>query len=146
MIGRCLQRVRRDDRGDGDVVALMFLAPLAFGVVLLFVFVGRQGEANQSVNHASQVAARAASLERDPGAAQAAGVDAAAATLVAAGTACVGGPSVSVTADRWTPGGVIEVTVVCSISTSDLGPIAAPSRSFSSTSRAVIDTYRSFDP
>lgn len=145
MIARWLQRIRRDERGDGDVVALMFLAPLAFGVVLLFVFVGRQGAANQSVTHASQVAARSASLERDEASAEAAGADAAAATLVAAGTACIGGPSVSVTADSWTPGGVIEVTVVCSISTGDLGAIGAPSRSFSSTSRAVIDTYRSFD-
>jgi len=145
VIGRWLQRIRSDERGDGDVAALMFLAPLAFGVILLFVFVGRQGASNQSVNHASQVAARSASLERDQASAQAAGADAAAATLDAAGTACVGGPSVSVTADSWTPGGVIEVTVMCSVSTGDLGAIAAPSRSFSSTSRAVIDTYRSFD-
>ena len=145
MIARWFRRIRNDDRGDGDVVALMFLAPLAFGVVLLFVFVGRQGAANQSVTHASQVAARSASLERDQASAEAAGTNAAAATLVAAGTACVGGPAVSITADSWTPGSVIEVTVVCSISTGDLGAIAAPTRSFSSTSRAVIDTYRSFD-
>lgn len=145
MIQRFLNRVRSDDRGDGDVAALLFLAPLAFGVVLLFVFVGRQGAAAESVTHASQVAARSASLERSPVAAQAAAASAAESTLSAAGTACAGGPEVVVAADAWEPGGSIEVTVTCRVETDDLAAIAAPSRSLSATSRAIIDTYRSFD-
>lgn len=145
MIRRLFQRLRSDERGDGDVAALMFLAPLAFGVVLLFVFVGRQGASVESVTHASQVAARSASLERSRGAAEVAGASAANATLAAAGTACVGGPNVSVTAERWESGQTIEVTVTCRIATEDLGPIGAPTSSFSATSRAVIDKYRTFE-
>jgi len=145
MIRRFIQRCRRDERGDGDVAALMFLAPAAFGVVLLFVFVGRQGASVESVTHASQVAARSASLERSQAAAEAAGTATAVATLSAAGTACVGGPEVSVSATVWAPGETIEVTVTCAVATGDLGAISAPSRSFTATSRAVIDTYRSFE-
>jgi Flp pilus assembly protein TadG len=146
MIRRLAARLRRDERGDGDVAALMFLAPAAFGVVLLFVFVGRQGASVESVTHASQVAARSASLERSQQAAQAAGTSSATATLSAAGTACDGGPTVSVTADAWAPGETIEVTVTCRVATDDLGAIHAPGRSFTAMSRALIDTYRGFEP
>lgn len=145
MIRRLIRRCRRDERGDGDVAALMFLAPAAFGVVLLFVFIGRQGASVESVRHASQVAARSASLERSQFAADVAGTASAAATLSAAGTACVGGPEVSITASAWAPGETIEVTVTCAVATGDLLAIGAPSRSFSATSRSVIDTYRSFE-
>jgi Flp pilus assembly protein TadG len=135
-----------DDRGDGDVAGMLFIVPLIFGVVLLFIFLGRQGSAAEGATHAAHVAAVAASHQRDQTSAQAAAHDAAASTLAAAGTACSGGPSVSVTADRWAPGGVVTVDVSCTVATNDLGAIAAPSRTLRGRSEAILDQYRGFGP
>ena len=128
------------------MAAMMIIVPLIMGVVLLFVFFGRQGAAAEGVTHAAHVAAVAAAHERDPGSAQQAARNAATSTLSAAGTACSGGPQVSISADQWAPGGVITVTVVCTVDRSDLDAIGAPARSATGTSRAVIDRYRGFNP
>lgn len=135
----------RDDRGATDVAAMLVIVPLIFGVVTLLVFVGREGRSVTGITHAAQVAARAASLERSAGAAQSSAAQVAASTLAADGTACAGGPSVSVGADRWAPGGVVTVRVTCAVSTGDLGGINPPSRSHTAEGRAVIDTYRGWD-
>jgi hypothetical protein len=127
-----------DDRGAADVCGLILIVPVVFGVVLLLVFIGRQGAATEGSAHAAHVAAVAT--------AQAAADDTAAATLAAAGTACAGGPQVTVTADRWAAGGKVTVTVTCAVDEGDLGPLAVPARSATGTSRAVIDTYRGFSP
>lgn len=125
---------------------MMFIVPLIFGVVLLFVFLGRQGAAAEGATHAAHVAAVAASHQRDQASAQSAAHQAAQATLAAAGTACSGGPSVSVTADRWAPGGVVTVEVSCAVTNDDLGAIAAPARTLRGSSQAVFDRYRGFGP
>lgn len=139
-------RLRRDERGDGDVAAMLFIVPLAMGIVLLLIFVGRQGNSAEGVTHAAHVAAVAAARERDPGTAQAAAVTAAASTLSAAGTACAGGPSVAVSAGEWAPGGFVTVTVTCHVETGDLGAIGASERSLVGSSTAVIDRFRGYEP
>jgi hypothetical protein len=141
-----MRRWWRDERGDGDVAAMLFIVPLAMGIVLLLVFVGRQGVAVEGVTHAAHVAAVAAARQRDPAAAQQAAVTAATATLTEAGTACAGGPEVGVSASEWAPGGVITVTITCTITTGDLAAIDAPQRTVSSSSSAVIDQFRGFQP
>ena len=129
----------RDDHGGSDVAALLFIVPIAFAAVLLFAYVGRQGRSSESVAHASAVAARAASMQRDLSSARAAAIAAASASLSGEGAECAGGPSISVDASAWEPGGVVRVTVTCvAEGTAALG---AGSRSFSSTSRATIDTF-----
>lgn len=140
-----MRRLWSDERGDGDVAAMIIIVPLIMGVVLLFVFIGRQGAAAEGVTHAAHVAAVAASHERDAASAQQAAHAAAASTLSASGTSCAGGPQVSISADQWAPGGVITVTVVCSVQNSDLSAIGAPARSSTGSSRAVIDRYRGFN-
>jgi Flp pilus assembly protein TadG len=139
-------RFWRDQRGDGDVAALLFMVPIVFGVVLLFVFLGRQGAAAEGVTHAAHVGAVAASHQRNPGSAEAAARKAAASTLSAAGTACAGGPDVDVSADRWGPGGVVTVTVRCMVDRGDLEVTNAPARTLQGSSRAVFDQYRGFNP
>ena len=69
---------------------------------------------------------------------------AASSTLSAAGTACADGPAVVVSADRWAAGGIVTVTVTCTVERDDLDAIAAPARTLSARSTAVIDTYRGF--
>lgn len=128
-----------DQRGSSDVAAIVTIVPLALAVVLLFMSLGRQGVAVEGVTHAAAVAARAASLERDPAAAAAAAQSTAAATLAAAGTSCTGGPSVAVSASSWAPGGVVSVTVTCDVA--GIAAVGASGRSVSSSARATIDRY-----
>ena len=45
-----------DERGSTDVVSMLFIVPLAFGVVMLFVFLGRQGSAAEGVTHIDHTA------------------------------------------------------------------------------------------
>ncbi len=140
---RRLVRRLRDDRGDGDVAAMIVIVPIIFGVVLLFVYVGRQGVAAEGVTHAAAVAARAASMERSAGEANAAASAAASATLAAAGTSCSGGPAVAVSVSSWEPGGVVTVTVTCQVQ--GISEIGAPARSVSGTARSVLDSHRGLD-
>jgi Flp pilus assembly protein TadG len=136
---RLLRRLRRDVRGATDVAALCVIVPLALGVVLMMLYFGRQGAAAQGVTHAAAVAARAASMERDAGPARAAAQSAAAATLSGMGQSCVGGPSVSVGASSWEPGGVVTVTVTCEAAGID--DIGASTRTLTSSARATIDYF-----
>lgn len=140
---RLLRRLR-DDSGDTDVVAMIFVVPLAFGVILLYSFVGRQAASVEAVTHAADVGARAAAQAGSSTAAQSAAVNAVAATLSGAGTACAGGPVVSVTATQWAPSGIVTVTVTCTVETDDLGAIRAPSLTKSASSDAIIDRFREF--
>lgn len=144
--GQRVGRRFRDDRGNGDVLAMIFIVPLAFGVILLYSFVGRQAAGVQAVTHAADVAARAAALAGSPRAGQSAASAAATNTLSGAGTVCVGGPSVVATATAWAPGGIVTVTVTCTIETGDLTAIAAPDTTKTASSDAIIDTYREFGP
>jgi Flp pilus assembly protein TadG len=140
---RILRRTRADERGGSDVAALVVVVPLILGVVLMFMYFGRQGSAAQGVTHAAAVAARAASMERSSGAAQSAASAAANSTLSAAGQSCAGGASVSVGATRWEPGGVVIVTVTCVAG--GIADIGASSRTLSGTARATIDYFRGYD-
>ena len=88
---RTIRRVCRDEDGGSDVAALVVVVPLILGVVLMFMYFGRQGSAAQGVTHAAAVAARAASMERNAGAARSAAPAAANSTLSAAGQSCSGG-------------------------------------------------------
>lgn len=116
------------------------IAPLALALVLLFVHIGNQGVAYNEVTHAAGVAARAASMERSAGAAQAAAHAAASATLGDAGLSCSGGPGVSVSATSWEPGGVVTVTVTCT--TAGVAGLGAAGRTTSGSARSTIDHYR----
>jgi hypothetical protein len=135
---------QRDDRGDADVLALMVIVPFVLGFVLLVSFWGRQSESAQRVTHAASVGARAAAFARDPGAAQRDVAALISQTLVDAGTSCVGGPRVAATATKWAPGGIVTVSVECTVGSGDLARINAPSRVFRATAKAVIDTNRGY--
>lgn len=140
---RLVCRLLRDRRGGSDVAALVVVVPLALGVVLMFMFFGRQGVAAEGVTHAAAVAARAASMERDAGSAHGAAQAMAASTLAAAGTSCAGGPAVSVGATSWEPGGVVTVTVTCQVQ--GIAAIGASGTTVSGSARATIDHFISYD-
>jgi len=131
----------RGTRGDAGPLELVILVPvvlLLFGLVVAF---GRATTAQQHVQHAAAVGARAAA-----GAQTAGGGTSAAARVVHDSLAGVGmtdcsAPSVSGT---WTPGGRVTVTVTCVVDLGDvtrLGVIPG-SRTLTASATEVIDRTR----
>jgi len=91
---------------------------------------------------ASSAAAQAAAHQRNVGAAVAAAQDTADAMLVDV-TACAGGPMVSIGAANFRPGGDVTVVVSCSPARSDLALAGPSAATFTASSTASIDMYRS---
>ncbi|GII75510.1 membrane protein [Sphaerisporangium rufum] len=123
-------------------VEMVLLAPVFLLFLLLLVGAGRIVEAQGEVNGAARDAARAASVERDFGAAQSAASAAAAASLDGG---CGGAPGVSTSGD-WRPGGSVRVEVTCQV---DLGSVAgfgfSAVKSMSSTAVAPLEQFRRVD-
>ncbi|WP_066369335.1 TadE/TadG family type IV pilus assembly protein [Herbidospora mongoliensis] len=105
---------RVGDRGSMSVETVM-LAPVLVLFLLFLVGAGRVVEAQGEVNGAARDAARAASVQRDEGAAQEAATSAATDALAD----CP--PEVSMAGTQWQEGGVVEVTVSCSLDLDFLG-------------------------
>ncbi len=137
---------RRDERG-AVALELVIVVPALMIMLGLMIAGGRLWFAKSTVEQAAQSAARAASLQRDPGSAHVAGVDAGRASLQTEGLAC-GGQQVSIdTTGFAVPVGTpatLHATVTCAVSFSDiLLPGTPGSMTISRTSAAALDTYRS---
>ncbi|GAA3831308.1 pilus assembly protein [Sphaerisporangium flaviroseum] len=134
---------RRPPVGDGErgsmSVELVLLAPVFLIFLFLLVGAGRLVEAQGEVNGAARDAARAASVEREFGAAESAAQSAAAASL---GGSCTGAPGVAVSA-TWQPGGQVRVEVTCEV---DLGSVAgfgfSAVKSMSGAAVAPLEQFR----
>ena len=128
---------RRSQRGS-MAVEVVILTPVLLAFVLLIVACGRYVAVKGDMEATARDAARAASLERDLGAAQAAAADVVSSSLEAK-TTCqstgVGGNFVA--------GGMVTVTLNCNVSYDDLGLIGLPgSVGVRAESSAPLDTYR----
>jgi Flp pilus assembly protein TadG len=129
------------DRGSGEVLGLVLVAPVAIALAVLVVFVGRQVDSRAQVHSAAEAAAQAAALERTPQAAR----DAAEAVIEAMVRDANTCPSLQMTLDPhdFRAGGSVSVTVTCATPTSGLELIVAPDdRTFTVTATATIDPYR----
>ncbi|MFE1556115.1 TadE family protein [Streptomyces sp. NPDC058734] len=136
----------REDRGSYSVETVI-LAPAIIALMLLMIAFGRIVDASGAVDGAARAAARAASLEREAGAAQAAGAAAANRSLTGEGIRCA---SASVSVDTSGYGldigqeATVRVSVAC---TAPLGEIGLPglpgSRTLRSEWTSPIDSYRS---
>jgi Flp pilus assembly protein TadG len=142
MIAR-LRAVLADDRGSGEVVATIVIAPVVVAFVVLVFFIGRQVDSRGAVRSAAEAGAQAAARQRDAASADAAARVVVSDMLASATSICVGGPQVAVDLSHFQPGGVVTVSVSCTVDRSDLGGLAPPDRSFVGTASAVVDTYRS---
>jgi Flp pilus assembly protein TadG len=129
------------DRGEGQVLGLVLIAPVALGIALLVLWVGRTTDAEAQVQAASAAAAQAAARQRTPAAGVAAAQRVAAASLADAST-CAGGPTVTLSAPAWRPGSAITVSVRCHPDRADLGGLAPRARELAATAAATIDPYR----
>lgn len=127
------------ERGSA-AVELVVLVPALLVLVLFVVFVGRLAQANTTVRHAADQAARAASQVSE-GAMSSTATRTAMAELSANGVSCVS-PAVRV-ATTDTPGAsTVAVTVSCTINRQALAPLAPGVHHVVATSTEVIDVYR----
>lgn len=133
------------DRGS-FAVETAILAPVLIMVLGLMVALGRVIDAEGAVDIAARAAARAASLERDPGSAQSQAQSAAAQSLSGDGITCrSSGVSVDTGGYATAVGQDAEVTaeVTC---TADLSDIALPglpgAKELHSSWTSPLDTYR----
>jgi Flp pilus assembly protein TadG len=129
----------RSDRGVADALGLVLIAPVAVGLALLVVFVGRQVDSRAQVQTAAESAAQAAARQRSPEAARAAAIEIVAAMLVDADDCA--SPTIVVDLRSFVPGGEVAVTVSCQVSTRGVEAVAT-ARRFSATAWASIDRYR----
>ena len=102
---------RRNEEGMATLEIVLAL-PVLIMVALFVVGLGRMAEARSIVDAAAFDAARAASLERNVGAAQAVGHDAAKASIGTTGVACTG-LTIQVDVSQYTVGGHVTATVAC---------------------------------
>jgi Flp pilus assembly protein TadG len=140
-VSRDPQRRLRHDRGSSDALGLALLTPAAIGLAVVIVFLGRGVDSRATVQSAAESAAQAAAQERTPLAAVAAAEEVGRAMLVDP-TSCAS-PSVSVDLSEFRPGGVVAVTVSCTVSADGLELIDPPSTGpTSATAFAAIDPFR----
>ena len=134
----------RRDRGAADALGLVLIAPVAVGLAILVVSLGRNVDSQAQVRSAAEAAAQAAALERTPPAAAAAAERVAAAMLTDSLTC--DRPDVVVDTSRFAPGGSIVVDVTCVASS--LGVAAVQREGVVHRARAVahIDRFRTATP
>jgi hypothetical protein len=130
------------DRGDANALGLILIAPVAVALAILILWIGRKVDTDAQVQAASSAAAQAAARQRNPMSAVAVAQSTAAAMLTDV-AACSGGPAVSIDASDFRAGGQVTVVVRCSPRRSDLALSGASAVTFTATSTASIDTYRS---
>lgn len=130
------------DRGSSDALGMALIAPAMIGLALVVVFLGRGVDSRATVHGAAESAAQAAARERSPAEATAA-ARAIGASMLVDRTSCAT-PQVSVDVSDFRPGGIVAVTVVCSVAKDGLELIAPfPDVRSAATAYATIDPYRS---
>jgi Flp pilus assembly protein TadG len=131
----------RCERGDAGPLELVILVPvvlLLFGLVVAF---GRATTAQEHVQHAAAVGARAAAGAQTAGGASAVASQVVADSLAGVGMTDCASPAV---AGTFTPGGRVTVTVTCVV---DLGDVTKfglipGSRRLSASATELIDRTR----
>lgn len=122
-----------------EMTALVFPVTIIMAVFLLGTW--QLSLARLDVHTAAAAAARAASLQPSPTLAATAADDTAQATLADAGRACAT-LAVDVDTSAFGPGGHVEVTITCQVTTGDLIGLGAPGTvPTSAAARAPIERF-----
>jgi Flp pilus assembly protein TadG len=134
------------DRGDSGPLELVILLPAVLALFGLVVAFGRATTADNDVEHAARVGARAAVSAQTSGGGSALARDVVVDSLRSAGLSCASGPAVSV-GGTWVPGGRVTVTVSCTASLADVTQFGLPgSRTLTASATEVIDRTRGGEP
>ncbi|MDH3366928.1 MAG: pilus assembly protein [Gemmatimonadota bacterium] len=144
MMATWLRRARTDERGAVTSEMAVVMVTFFAGFLMLVVFAGRVGQAENDVRSAAHEAARAATLAATPEAADARAREVVASNLAASGIACSGGITTNVDVSEFQPGGWVTVTVTCNASFNDVASLNVPgSRNFTASASEIIDVFRS---
>ncbi|WP_433697613.1 TadE/TadG family type IV pilus assembly protein [Nocardiopsis sp. CA-288880] len=118
------------------------LTPALLAFAMLMVLAGRVADANSTADQVAHAAARAASLERSVGAAEAAASGTAASSLAENGLAC-GDHSVTLDHGGLAPGGAVTAVVECRVGVSGLTGLSVPGAiTITGDATVVVDTFR----
>ena len=129
------------ERGSASV-ELALIAPVLIMLLLLVAGLGRLALAKQEVTAAAHDAARAASLERDIGAAAGQGRAAAERALADRGMSCAS-LSVDVDTSGYRSGGQVRAEVVCVADLGDLAHAGLPgSKTYRAQAVVPIEQYK----
>lgn len=136
----------RRDRGAADVLGLVLIAPVAIGLAVLVIMLGRGVDARAQVRSAAAAGAQAAALERNAGDAERSATAVVAAMLVdddacAAPVVTVEYPPVAAGGSAATMG-IVRVTVRCTVSSRGLELVGARPTDEAFTATASIDFFR----
>ena len=134
-------RHRADDHGGAEVVAVILIAPVVVGFVVLLFYLGRQVDSRASVRTSAASAAQAAARQRDAVSAEAAATRTVRETLKDSAT-CAAGPAVSIDLTDFRPGGIVTVDVTCTIRHDDLAGVSSPRKQFTGHGAAIIDMFK----
>lgn len=122
-------------------VELVVLAPVLFALLAFVVGLGRSADARGRLTGAARDAARAASLTSTAEAARTAARVTALADLAGAGLECRS-PQVSTDTRQFQPGGLVTVTVRCTLDLSNLVVSGLPGRStLTAHATAPLDSF-----
>lgn len=133
----------RNDRGSASV-ELTLLTPMVVLALVLMVVAGRQISAALITQDAAAAAARAASLQREAGAAHTQARQAAEQELTDRGLVCA--PfAVWANTEQFAPGGTVEVEVECTVTVVDLGALGGQ-RTLTASVASPVDPYRGANP
>jgi Flp pilus assembly protein TadG len=135
-----------NDRGDSGPLELVILLPAVLALFGLVVAFGRATTADNDVEHAARVGARAAASAQTSGGGSALARDVVVDSLQSAGLSCASGPTVSIDG-TWVPGGRVTVIVSCTASLADVTKFGLPgSRTLTASATEVIDRTRGGEP
>lgn len=130
-----------DERGVA-VLELVLLVPAFLLLVYVVVGLGRLGLAREDIDSAARDAARAGSIARTVGDAEAAASSAANDALAAHDITCAS-LAVNVDTSDFRTGGWVRVELSCTISLSDLSGLRTPgTRTMQARGLAVVDSFR----
>ncbi len=130
----------RRDRGSADALGLVLIAPVVIGLAVLVVSLGRGVDARAQLRSAAESGAQAAALERAPLAARRAGAEVAMAMLTNPDTCS--DPTVTVDLADFRAGGVVGVSVRCSVSNRGVEVVQPSSNEQAVVAYATIDFFR----
>ena len=131
----------RGSRGDAGPLELVILVPVVLLLFALVVAFGRATTAQQHVQHAAAVGARAAAGAQTAGGGSSVAARVVRDSLAGVGMTECGAPDVSGT---WTPGGRVTVTVTCVVDLGDVTRfgIIPGSRTLTASATEVVDRTR----
>jgi hypothetical protein len=120
---------------------MALMAPAAIGLAIVILFLGRGVDNRATMQVSAETGAQAAAQERTMAGAQAAGRSAALAMMIDEDTCS--NPHVEVDTAQFRPGGIVSVTVSCTVSTAGLELINPPNGTGKpATAYATIDPLR----